>query len=227
MRFLRLVKRIALTFIFISGLLLALWLAFLARPEVEIITHAEASVPVEPAATPARTEAKPPAPAPITPARSATSTTSGASASPNVNKASNLIIPVSGIRPEQLYDSFGDSRSEGRAHHALDIPAPKGTPVLAATDGTIKRVFFSERGGKTLYQLGADGKTVYYYAHLDNYANQIAEGSTVKQGEVIAYVGDTGNAGSGNYHLHFAMWIVEDSKRIWQGNNINPYSLLR
>ena len=140
---------------------------------------------------------------------------------------SKIIIPVSGVSSQQLYDSFGDSRSEGRQHRALDIRAPKGTPVLAVTDGVIKRIFYSERGGKTLYQLSSDGKVVYYYAHLDSYANAISEGSAVKQGEVIAYVGDTGNAGSGNCHLHFAMWAVTDPKRIWEGENINPYPLLR
>jgi murein DD-endopeptidase MepM/ murein hydrolase activator NlpD len=238
MRFLRVVKRVGLTFIFIFGILFALWLAFFAWPEVDIIGHAEASVPgarIEPATSTSVT---------VTPARSAASTTPAAStsaapaATPNGSTAApaatfnmkafpHLIIPVSGIRPEQLYDSFGDARSEGRSHRALDIPAAKGTPVLAATSGVIKRIFYSEKGGKTLYQLSDDGKVVYYYAHLDCYASDLNEGRPVKQGEVIAYVGDTGNAGSGNYHLHFAMWTVENPKRIWEGSNINPFSLLR
>ncbi len=225
MRFLHMLKRIGLTFIFIFGLLFALWLAFLAKPESEWIGRAEASAPE------ARIEPKPVTVKTVsgysTPRSAVTTPPSTNMKLSATSSVSNLIIPVSGIRPEQLYDSFGDSRSEGRAHHALDIPAQKGTPVLAATDGVIKRIFYSERGGKTLYQLGTDGKIVYYYAHLDAYANTIAEGSTVKRGDVIAYVGDTGNAGSGNYHLHFAMWTVEDPKRIWHGDNINPFPLLR
>lgn len=105
--------------------------------------------------------------------------------------------------------------------------APAGTPVLAATDGKILRLFQSERGGTTIYQLSRDEKTVYYYAHLERYADNLTEGSMVRQGDVIAYVGDTGNAGAGNYHLHFSMAAVSDPKRYWEGTNINPYPLLR
>lgn len=139
----------------------------------------------------------------------------------------NLIIPVAGIRPDQLIDTFSDTRSEGRLHDAIDIPAPAGTPVLAATDGRILKLFQSERGGTTIYQLGPDQKMVFYYAHLSGYAPGLAEGNNVRQGEVIAYVGDTGNAGPGNYHLHFSIALVSDPKRYWDGTNINPYPLLR
>jgi peptidoglycan LD-endopeptidase LytH len=141
--------------------------------------------------------------------------------------SAKLVIPVAGVRPEQLRDTFSDARSEGRAHDALDIPAARGTAVVAAADGKILRLFSSARGGTTIYQLGQDGKTVYYYAHLDHYADGLVEGGFVRQGETIAYVGDTGNAGAGNYHLHFAMWLVEDAKRYWSGVDINPYPLLR
>ena len=144
--------------------------------------------------------------------------------SPN---SSGLLVPVAGVRPEQLRDTFQDSRSAGRAHDAIDIPAPRGTPVLAVADGRIVKLFQSERGGTTIYQLATDNKTIYYYAHLDSYANGIAEGRTVRRGETIAYVGDTGNAGAGNYHLHFSILIVSDPKRYWDGTNINPYPLLR
>src|SRR6266481_9147735 len=117
----------------------------------------------------------------------------------------SLIIPVAGVRPEQLRDTFSESRAEGRIHDAIDIPAPRGTPVIAAADGPIVKLFQSERGGTTIYQLSVDGKLVYYYAHLDRYAEGLAEGRFLKQGETIAYVGDTGNAGAGNYHLHFSI----------------------
>ena len=139
----------------------------------------------------------------------------------------NLIIPVAGVRPEQLIDTFGDARSEGRLHDAIDIPAPAGTPVLAAADGRIVKLWQSERGGTTIYQLGPNQDVILYYAHLAGYAPGLAEGNRVRQGDVIAYVGDTGNAGTGNYHLHFSIAMVSDPKRYWEGTNINPYPLLR
>jgi murein DD-endopeptidase MepM/ murein hydrolase activator NlpD len=111
-------------------------------------------------------------------------------------------------------------------HDAIDIPAAAGTPVLAAADGKIIKLFHSERGGTTIYQLSNDKKLVFYYAHLERYAEGIAESNYVKQGDVIAYVGDTGNAGPGNYHLHFSISIIADPRRYWEGTNINPYPLL-
>jgi murein DD-endopeptidase MepM/ murein hydrolase activator NlpD len=139
----------------------------------------------------------------------------------------SLIIPVAGVRPEQLIDTFDAARSEGRVHDAIDIPAAAETPVLAAADGTILKLFQSERGGTTIYQLSADQKLIFYYAHLSHYADGLTEGQFVRQGQVIAYVGDTGNAGAGNYHLHFSIAIVSDPKRYWEGSNINPYPLLQ
>lgn len=141
--------------------------------------------------------------------------------------ATSLLIPVAGVRPEQLRDTFSEARSEGRTHDAIDIPAPEGTPVLAAADGRIIKLFQSKPGGTTIYQLDPDNKTVYYYAHLERYADGLTEGHFAHRGEVIAYVGDTGNAGPGNYHLHFSISIVSDPKRYWEGTNINPYPLLR
>ena len=139
----------------------------------------------------------------------------------------NLIIPVAGVRPEQLIDTYYDARSEGRVHDAIDIAAPAGTPVLAAADGRIVKLFQSERGGTTIYQLGPNQELIFYYAHLAGYAPGLAEGNNVRQGDVIAYVGDTGNAGAGNFHLHFSIAVVSDPKRYWDGTNINPYPLLR
>jgi murein DD-endopeptidase MepM/ murein hydrolase activator NlpD len=141
--------------------------------------------------------------------------------------SASLLIPVAGVRPDELRDTFSEARSEGRVHDAIDIPAPRGTPVLAASDGRIVKLFQSERGGTTIYQLDPDNKTIYYYAHLERYADGLMEGHTARRGEVIAYVGDTGNAGAGNYHLHFSIIIVKDPKRYWDGTNINPYPLLR
>jgi len=139
----------------------------------------------------------------------------------------NLIIPVAGVKPEQLQDTFTYARSEGRSHDAIDILAPAGTPVLAVSDGELVKLFQSDRGGTTIYQLSPDKKLVFYYAHLQRYADGIAAGKYVRQGEVIGYVGDTGNAGAGNYHLHFSIAALADPKRYWEGTNINPYPLLR
>jgi murein DD-endopeptidase MepM/ murein hydrolase activator NlpD len=138
-----------------------------------------------------------------------------------------LIIPVQGVRPDQLQDTFMDARTEGRVHDAIDIPAPVGTPVLAAADGDIAKLFQSERGGTTIYQYSADKRLVYYYAHLQRYADGLTPGKFAHQGEVIAYVGDTGNAGAGNYHLHFSISVIPNPTRYWEGTNINPYPLLR
>ena len=138
----------------------------------------------------------------------------------------DLLIPVVGVRPNQLLDTFADARSDGRVHDAIDIPAAAGTPVVAAAEGRILKLFQSERGRTTIYQLSQDEKLVFYYAHLQRYADGLAEGAHVKRGDVIAYVGDTGNAGVGNYHLHFSIAVVNDPKRYWQGTNINPYPLL-
>jgi peptidoglycan LD-endopeptidase LytH len=138
-----------------------------------------------------------------------------------------LIVPVSGVQSSQLLDTFSDSRSEGRVHDAIDIPAAQGTPVVAAADGQIVKLFQSERGGTTIYQLSTDKKLIFYYAHLQRYADGLSESKFVRQGEVIAYVGDTGNASPGNYHLHFSIAVVSDPKRYWEGTSINPYPLLR
>jgi murein DD-endopeptidase MepM/ murein hydrolase activator NlpD len=138
-----------------------------------------------------------------------------------------LIIPVAGVRSEQLQDTFTDARSEGRAHDAIDIMAPAGTPVMAASDGEIVRLFQSDRGGTTIYQLSPDKNLVFYYAHLQRYADGLVVGKFARQGEVIGYVGDTGNAGAGNYHLHFSIAVLSDPKRYWEGTNINPFPLLR
>jgi peptidoglycan LD-endopeptidase LytH len=139
----------------------------------------------------------------------------------------SLLIPVQGIGPEQLRDSYTDARSGGRTHNAIDIMAPRGTPVMAAADGTIHRLRQGGIGGIAIYQLAADGQTMLYYAHLERYAAGLQEGAAVLQGQVIAYVGDTGNAGPGNYHLHFSVGRMSHPERWWETENVNPYPLLK
>lgn len=138
----------------------------------------------------------------------------------------SLAIPVRGIGPGQLRDSYNDARSGGRTHNAIDIMAPQGSPVVAAADGVIHRLRTGGLGGITIYQLGEDGRTLFYYAHLERYAAGIREGQRVRRGEVIAYVGDTGNAGPGNYHLHFSVGRLTSMERWWESENVNPYPLL-
>ncbi|MEP6912506.1 MAG: M23 family metallopeptidase [bacterium] len=161
------------------------------------------------------------------PSPESTQSTKGSILSNNFVGTLKLIIPVTGVKPEQLQDTFTDARSEGRSHDAIDIMAPDGTPVVAASDGEIVRLFQSDRGGTTIYQLSPDKKLVFYYAHLQRYADGLVAGKYARQGEVIGYVGDTGNAGAGNYHLHFSIAVLADPKRYWEGTNINPYPLLR
>lgn len=138
-----------------------------------------------------------------------------------------MVIPVVGVQAKDLTDTFSDARSGGRVHDAIDIMAAGGTPVVAAANGKIVKFHDSERGGITIYQLSPDEKTVYYYAHLQKRADNLHEGDTVKPGDLIGYVGDTGNSGANNFHLHFAIWTITDPKRYFDGANVNPYPLLK
>ena len=144
----------------------------------------------------------------------------------NALNIKNLLIPVAGVGPGQLRDSFQDARSEGRTHRALDIMAPRETAVLATDDGSVLKLHQSDRGGIMLYQSDPSGTYVYYYGHLMRYADGISEGKRVSRGEIIGFVGDTGNAGSGNYHLHFGISKMTASGRWSGGEPINPYPIL-
>ncbi|MDB4950093.1 MAG: hypothetical protein JWM27_2742 [Gemmatimonadetes bacterium] len=137
-----------------------------------------------------------------------------------------LVIPVAGVRRRELRDSFHDARSGGRQHLGIDIMAPQGTPVLAAAGGVIVKRDSSALGGISLYERGLDGITIYYYAHLNAYAPAIDEGDLVRAGDVIAYVGHTGNASASAPHLHFGMYTVTDPNAWWHGRDLNPYAVL-
>jgi len=138
-----------------------------------------------------------------------------------------LIVPVLGVQRTQLRDSWGDSRGGAtREHRALDIPAPRGTPVLAAADGTVEKIFESVPGGHTLYVRLRSGDTIHYYAHLDAYAAGLQEGQQVRQGQSIATVGSSGDASPDAPHLHFEVKTMQPGERWWQGTNVNPYPLL-
>jgi murein DD-endopeptidase MepM/ murein hydrolase activator NlpD len=137
-----------------------------------------------------------------------------------------LAIPVQGVRPAQLRDTFEASRGLKRSHQAIDIMAPWGTPVLAADDGKVAKITSNRGGGLTLYQVDGSGRLVYYYAHLAGYADGLREGQQVHRGEVIAYVGATGNAPAHAPHLHFAVLLLAQERRWWGGEALNPYAAL-
>jgi len=148
-------------------------------------------------------------------------------ASPDADAPAGLLLPVQGIQASQLRDTFTDARSEGRVHDAIDIMADAGTPVLAVADGTVEKLFDSERGGLTIYQFEPSGRWCYYYAHLQRYADGLAEKQVIKRGEVIGYVGSTGNASAEAPHLHFEVHVLGPEKQWWKGESINPYPLLQ
>ena len=137
-----------------------------------------------------------------------------------------LVIPVAGISAAQLADTFDDARGQGRVHDAIDIMAPRGTPVIAAAAGTVEKLFESERGGTTVYIRRTDGQWIDYYAHLDSYAPGLAEGQKVPQGHMIGAVGSTGDASPEAPHLHYAINAMASGESWWQGKAINPYPLL-
>lgn len=136
-----------------------------------------------------------------------------------------LIIPVDGVDPSRVRDSYTAARG-GRTHDAVDIMAPRGTPVIAADAGTIFRLRQNEAGGITIYQLDPDERFIYYYAHLDRYEKGLVEGMSIKQGDVLGFVGTTGNAPKDTPHLHFQVMLYRGRGQYWGGEPINPHPYL-
>jgi murein DD-endopeptidase MepM/ murein hydrolase activator NlpD len=136
-------------------------------------------------------------------------------------------LPVEGVKSEQLVRSFEDRRSGSRAHEAIDILAPRNTPVKAVEGGTIARLFESKAGGTTIYQFDPTEQYCYYYAHLERYADGLHEGDKVRKGQVIGYVGTSGNAPKNTPHLHFAIFKLTAAKHWWEGTPIDPFDVLR
>ncbi|WP_188065540.1 M23 family metallopeptidase [Sphingobium sp. KCTC 72723] len=139
-----------------------------------------------------------------------------------------LLIPVEGVPVSALVDTFAQGRAAGaRRHDAIDIMAARGRAVLAVADGRINKIFWSHDGGRTLYLRSRDGRTVYYYAHLDRYADGLREGQGVRRGQRLASVGSTGNADPAAPHLHFAVHAMQPGESWHGGRAVNPYPLLR
>ena len=141
-------------------------------------------------------------------------------------KPDGLLVPVKGVQYSAITDTFGQPRGKERRHEALDIMAPKGTPVLAAADGKVVKLFTSKPGGLTVYEFDPTSTYAYYYAHLDRYADGLKEGMQVKRGDVLGYVGSTGNASAEAPHLHFAVVELTPEKEWWKGTPVDPYPLL-
>jgi murein DD-endopeptidase MepM/ murein hydrolase activator NlpD len=156
----------------------------------------------------------------------------GGGTGPQVTRApappnGGLVLPVQGVQPSALHDDWAEPRGEGtRVHHAIDIMAPTGTPVLATADGRIEKLFQSRLGGNTIYERSTDGGIIYYYAHLDHYAPTLVEGQVVKAGQQIAAVGSTGDAAPSAPHLHFEIHRMTPGEGWWQGEEVNPYPVL-
>nr|WP_276591762.1 M23 family metallopeptidase [Sphingomicrobium nitratireducens] len=141
---------------------------------------------------------------------------------------SGMAVPVAGIAPDELVDTFTQARAGGaRRHDAIDIMADTGTPVVASAPGTVEKIYFSRGGGgKTVYVRSKDKRWIYYYAHLDVYAPGLKEGQAVGLGDALGTVGSTGNASPDGPHLHFAIHRMEPEESWWEGRPINPYPLL-
>jgi murein DD-endopeptidase MepM/ murein hydrolase activator NlpD len=138
----------------------------------------------------------------------------------------HLAMPIAGVDPEELEDTFSVMR-DGHKHEALDIPAPRGTPVMAVAEGNVVKLFTSKPGGLTVYQFDNSQTYCYYYAHLDRYAAGLKENTLLRKGDVLGYVGSTGNASPEAPHLHFAVTKLGPDKKWWEGTAIDPLPLLR
>jgi len=138
----------------------------------------------------------------------------------------NLTAPIRGLAARDIKDTFRQARGTGKFHEAADVLAPRGTPIVAIGDGVIQKLFLSKPGGLTIYEFDGQGVYCYYYAHLDHYRDGLKEGMPVNRGDVIGYVGTTGNAPPQTPHLHFAIFRLGPEKHWWQGTPIDPYPVL-
>jgi peptidoglycan LD-endopeptidase LytH len=137
-----------------------------------------------------------------------------------------LEVPIPGVRRRALPNTFDEQRDGPGPHAALDLPAPRNTPVVAVEDGTIARLYEGTEGGLAVYQFDPSGAYAYYYAHLDRYADGLKKGTPVKRGQVLGYVGTTGNAPAGTPQLHFAILALDEAKRWWNGTPVDPLAVL-
>ena len=210
---------LALLVAFGAGVFVDGWLRTYGPPRPAQATPAPFEPPAEP------TVAAPPPPAAVPPA-DAPSIAAPPVAAIRVPSSPELRAPVDGMNIESMKGGFAEVRGN-RAHEAVDILMPRGTPVHAVTDGTIAKLFFSKAGGITIYEFDADERLCYYYAHLERYADGLHEGQHVSKGEVIGYIGTSGNAPPNTPHLHFAIFELNADHRWWQGRPLDPYMVFK
>jgi len=221
---------------FVLGVLVGAAILFVALQEVpdKPATEVAATAPAAPGIPASQIEGQlPPAPVVVPnledadlPLRPTPDANAAAGSAAPTTMPGKLLVPVQGIKSAQLTDTFYQPRGEQRQHEALDIMAPTGTPVVAVADGKVAKLFHSKPGGLTVYQFDPTGQFAYYYAHLDRYADGIAEGMEVKRGTLIGYVGVTGNSDPNAPHLHFAVVALTPEKQWWKGTPLNPFPLM-
>lgn len=221
---------------FILGVLVGAAILFVALQDVpdKPATEVAATAPAAPGIPASQIEGQlPPAPVVVPnledadlPLRPTPDANAAAGTAAPTTMPGKLLVPLQGIKSAQLTDTFYQPRGEQRQHEALDIMAPTGTPVVAVADGKVAKLFHSKPGGLTVYQFDPTGQFAYYYAHLDRYADGIAEGMEVKRGTLIGYVGVTGNSDPNAPHLHFAVVALTPEKQWWKGTPLNPFPLM-
>jgi len=193
-----------------------------ALPAPPPIHNLDGQLPPAPTVLPDLTELD----LPLRPASLDQPATPGTAPTPPSLPEGKLMVPVDGMPLAQIHDTYDQPRGTERHHEALDIMAPKGTKVVAAADGKVVKLFTSKPGGLTVYQFDPSEKYAYYYAHLDRYADGLQEGAEIKRGDVVGYVGVTGNSDPNAPHLHFSVFELTPEKQWWKGTPVNPYPLL-
>lgn len=179
-----------------------------------------------PTSVPAPTEAPAPKPVVAAPAPVAAAPSSANASAAEYLSDRHLLLPVAGIPVTKLEDTFNDGRDEDRTHHAIDILAPRGTPILSADDGKILRMSSNNLGGITMYTVDPENRLVYYYAHMDHYNDAMSPGRAIVKGDTLGFVGTTGNAPKDTPHLHFQVMKWPADGKYWNGEPIDPFQAL-
>jgi murein DD-endopeptidase MepM/ murein hydrolase activator NlpD len=222
---------VAVVVAFFAGVLVDSWLRVYGPPKPATPVASEATIGPPPDAVATAGPIHPPSSATgsaptSTPSASSPTPLAPLTAAPPAPVATSgrakLRLPIDGVDVESMKGGFAESRT-GHPHEAIDILAPRNTPVHAVQDGTVAKLFVSKAGGNTIYQFDPAGRLCYYYAHLQRYADGLHEGDAIKQGQVIGYVGTSGNAPPGTPHLHFAVFELGPERQWWKGKAIDPY----
>jgi murein DD-endopeptidase MepM/ murein hydrolase activator NlpD len=212
---------------FVAGILIDSWLRVYGPPMPRGLGRATAESIAEPTAP--GESSGPASRIAATPPGSQTHTTPHIAAAAPVatsGHSGKLKMPIEGAELDSLKGGFVEART-GHQHEAVDILSPRNTPVHAVEDGTIAKLFFSKAGGNTIYEFDQTGRYAFYYAHLERYATGLREGETIAQGQIIGYVGTSGNAPPNTPHLHFAVFELGPERQWWKGKAIDPYQLFR